>query len=121
MKHAIAIIALALATPAAAQEATYAEVMALPVPVTAGDITDRPYIAIGKIEDGIRKATVFSKSVSEEKVYRELWERGRKMGADAVIRAEYGKSHMTFTSWGSRKISGWAVKFVDERVDAGTE
>jgi hypothetical protein len=50
------------------------------VPVFAGDITDRPYTVIGEVKAGVRKATIFSKSSSEGKIYRELWERARKMG-----------------------------------------
>ncbi|MEH3157804.1 MAG: hypothetical protein PGN08_02105 [Sphingomonas taxi] len=49
------------------------------MPVFAGDITERPYRVIGEVKAGVRKATVFSKSSSEAKIYRELWERARKM------------------------------------------
>ena len=84
------------------------------VPVFAGDITDRPYTVIGEVKAGVRKATIFSKSSSEGKIYRELWERARKMGADAVINATYGESHVTAVSWGKTNASGTAVKFTDE-------
>nr|WP_277998571.1 heavy metal-binding domain-containing protein [Sphingomonas liriopis] len=83
------------------------------VPVFAGDITDRPYRVIGDVSAGVRKATIFSKSASEQKVYRELWERARKMGADAVIHASYGRSHVTAISWGKTNATGTAVKFTD--------
>lgn len=119
MRHFLAagIAALLSSTsPSIAQEVAaqtpYAELAALPVPVVAGDISDRPYRVIAPISAKIRKATVFSKAVSEAKVYRELWERGRKLGADAVIKAGYGESHVAFTSWGNRQITGYAIKFV---------
>ena len=57
---------------------------------------------------------MFSKSVSEEKVYRELWEKAQKMGADAVINAQYGESHITALSWGSREARGQAIKFLTD-------
>lgn len=83
------------------------------VPVFAGDITDRPYRVIGVVKAGVRKATVFSKSSSEGKIYRELWERAKKMGADAVINAKYGAAHVTAISWGKTNATGTAVKFTD--------
>lgn len=81
------------------------------VPVFAGDITDRPYTVIGEVKAGVRKATVFSKSSSEPKIYRELWERAEKLGADAVINARYGNSHVSAVSWGKTNAIGTAVKF----------
>ena len=83
------------------------------VPVYPGDITDRPYKVIGGIEAGVRKATIFSKSSSEGKIYRELWERAEKMGADAVIKAEYGEAKVSLESWGKTKAKGIAIKFLD--------
>jgi hypothetical protein len=56
------------------------------VPVFPYDITDRPYKVLGEVKAGVRKATMFSKSPSQAKIYRELWERGQKLGADAVIK-----------------------------------
>ncbi|PAV92768.1 hypothetical protein WR25_05062 [Diploscapter pachys] len=76
------------------------------VPVFAGDITDRPYQVIGEVKAGVRKATVFSKASSEAKIYRELWERAKKMGADAVINAKYGEAHVTAISWGKTNATG---------------
>ncbi len=81
------------------------------VPVLAGDITDRPYRVIGEVKAGVRKATVFSKASSEAKVFRELWERADKMGADAVMNARYGNSHVTAVSWGKTNATGTAIKF----------
>lgn len=80
-------------------------------PVIAGDISDRPYTVLGQITAGVRKATVFSKAASPEKIYRELWERGKKMGADAVVHAEFGEAHISALSWGQTTATGIAVKF----------
>ncbi|CAN5687450.1 hypothetical protein BH11PSE6_BH11PSE6_25400 [soil metagenome] len=83
------------------------------VPVFAYDITDRPYTVIGEVKAGVRKATVFSKEASQEKIYRELWERAEKLGADAVIKATYGDSHVSAMSWGKTNATGIAIKFTD--------
>jgi uncharacterized protein YbjQ (UPF0145 family) len=82
------------------------------VPVFAYDITDRPYKSLGEIEAGVRKATVFSKEASQAKIYRNLWERAEKLGADAVVNAKYGNSHISVMSWGKTKATGTAVKFL---------
>lgn len=82
------------------------------VPVFAYDITDRPYKVIGEVQAGVRKATIFSKEASQAKIYRELWERAEKLGADAVINAKYGDSHVTAMSWGKTNATGTAIKFV---------
>lgn len=82
-------------------------------PVIAGDIVDRPYTVISQITAGVRKATVFSKSSSPEKIYRELWERGKKLHADAVIHASYGAAHVAAMSWGQTTATGTAIKFND--------
>ena len=88
------------------------------VPVFAYDITDRPYTVIGEVQAGVRKATVFSKEASQEKIYRELWERGEKMGADAVIKATYGDSHISAMSWGKTNATGVAIKFTGAATPA---
>lgn len=82
------------------------------VPVFPYDITDRPYKVLGEVEAGVRKATVFSKSPSQEKIYKELWERARKLGADAVVKAQYGDAHVTAFSWGKANATGTAIKFL---------
>ena len=88
------------------------------VPVFAYDITDRPYTVIGEVKAGVRKATVFSKEASQEKIYKELWERAEKMGADAVVNASYGDARVTLTSWGASKATGVAVRFVSPERSA---
>jgi uncharacterized protein YbjQ (UPF0145 family) len=82
------------------------------VPVFPHDITDRPYRVLGEVKAGVRKATIFSKEASQGKIYRELWERGRKLGADAVINAKYGDSHVSAFSWGKTNATGTAIKFL---------
>lgn len=90
------------------------------IPVFPYDITDKPYVIVGHIKAGVRKATVFSKEPSQDKIYRELWERGEKVGADAVVNATYGDSHMTALSWGKTNALGIAVRFLTkEEIDAG--
>jgi uncharacterized protein YbjQ (UPF0145 family) len=81
------------------------------VPVFPYDIKDRPYEVIGEVTAGVRKATAFSKSPSQAKIYRELWERGEKLGADAVINASYGNAHVTAFSWGKANAKGTAIRF----------
>ena len=81
------------------------------VPVFPNDITDRPYRVVGTVKAGVRKATLFSSEASQAKIYRELWERAEKLGADAVVKATYGNSHVTAFSWGSTSAEGVAVKF----------
>ena len=84
------------------------------VPVFPYDIKDRPYQIVGTVHAGVRKATIFSKEASQAKIYRELWERAQKLGADAVINATYGDAHITAFSWGKTNATGTAVKFVQE-------
>lgn len=91
------------------------------LPVFPYDIEDRPYEVLGEIETDVRKATIFSKAPSQEKIYKELWERAEKMGADAVIKASYGDARVTMMSWGASKATGVAIKFVDAPVAAEEE
>ena len=108
-------LALAAVSPAAAKDKkakTYVVVnQDVGVPVFAHDITDRPYTVVGEVKAGVRKATIFSKEASQKKIYEELWERAEKMGADAVINAKYGDSHVSMMSWGKTNATGTAIKF----------
>ena len=111
---ALAVVAaMAAAQPVAAKKArTYVvNNEAVGVPVFPHDITDRPYTVLGEVKAGVRKATVFSKAASQKKIYRELWERARKLGADAVINATYGDSHISAMSWGKTNAKGTAIRF----------
>src|SRR3546814_6569885 len=64
------------------------------VHVFAYDLTDRAYTVVGEVTAGVRKGSVFSKEASQTKIYRELWERAEKLGADAVIRSEEHTSEL---------------------------
>jgi uncharacterized protein YbjQ (UPF0145 family) len=118
----VALLAAGAAQPALAKDKPAKQyVMVNPdvgVPVFPNDITERPYTVLGEVKAGIRKATVFSGEASQEKIYNELWERAEKMGADAVIKAQYGNSHVTALSWGKTNATGTAIKFV--AASAGT-
>jgi uncharacterized protein YbjQ (UPF0145 family) len=110
----VALVAAVPLTAAVAKKAT-AYVMVneeAGVPVFAYDITDRPYKTLGEVKAGVRKATVFSKEVSQVKIYRNLWERAEKLGADAVVNAKYGNSHISAFSWGKTSATGTAIKFL---------
>ncbi|MDZ3833505.1 MAG: hypothetical protein U0S50_17060 [Sphingopyxis sp.] len=113
----------AVTTPAYAKKKDVAHVMVneeMGVPVFPHDITEKPYRIVGVVTAGVRKATIFSKEPSQKKIYAELWERGEKLDADAVIGAKYGDSHMTAFSWGSTTAGGVAIKFLtDAEIAAG--
>ena len=124
---AAALIAASLTLPSAAilaSERKDPPVMneEMGVPVFPYDITDRPYVIVGPVKAGVRKATIFSKEPSQKKIYNELWERGEKMGADAIVNASYGDSHMTAFSWGKTNALGFAVRFLtDAEIAAGKQ
>lgn len=113
----LAITAFAISSPAYSEEGKKEKYVInneeIGVPVFPYDITDRPYKVLGEVKAEVRKATVFSKAPDQGKIYRELWERGEKLGADAVIKAQYGDARVTALSWGSSAATGVAVKFVD--------
>jgi len=90
------------------------------VPVFAYNITDRPYKVLGEVTAGVRKATVFSKEASQAKVYRILWKNAKHLGADAVINAKYGDSHISAFSWGKTNATGTAIKFTGPAAAAAT-
>lgn len=122
---AVAMTAMVAAAPAAAKKKDVTYVMVneeMGVPVFPHDITDKPYKIVGVVTAGVRKATIFSKEPSQQKIYDEIWERGEKLGADAVIGAKYGDSHITALSWGNTKAGGVAIKFLTEaEIAAGTK
>ena len=82
--------------------------------MVAGDVTGRPYRILGVVSANVRKATIFSRSPSQAHVYRELWERAERLGADAVINARYGDARITAMSWGARRSEGQAIKFLTD-------
>ncbi|MEM7665145.1 MAG: hypothetical protein AAF250_04765 [Pseudomonadota bacterium] len=124
---AAALVAASLTVPTAPVVADESEGYAvvneeMGVPVFPYDITDRPYKIVGPVSAGVRKATIFSKEPSQQKIYNEVWERGEKMGADAVVNVTYGDSKMSLDSWGKTRALGFAVKFLtEEEIAAGVE
>ncbi len=107
------IVASGLSMPALAKDKKPFVIVneAVGVPVFPHDITDRPYEVVGEVKAGVRKATIFSKEASQAKIYKELWERAEKLGADAVIKAQYGESHISAMSWGKTNATGTAIRF----------
>ena len=110
----IAALSLGIAAPAFGQAPQGQPLVneEVGVPVFPYDITDRPYEVLGEVKAGVRKATVFSKSPSQDKIYKELWERAQKLGADAVVKAQYGDAHVSAFSWGKANATGTAVRFL---------
>lgn len=87
-------------------------VLAMPVPVTAGDIDDRPYRVIGRVDTFVQRA-LWQPTPSNDKAYQELWERARRIGADAVVHATVGMPECSFfRSCNGRQASGEAVHFL---------
>ena len=122
-RYTAALLVLAAIAPSTAavakEQKTYVVVNEdVGVPVFPNDITDRPYTVIGEVKAGIRKATIFSKEASQKKIYNELWERAEKLGADAVIKAQYGDSHVSAMSWGKTNATGVAIKFTTGETPA---
>jgi hypothetical protein len=110
--------AAALPSPASAQNVDAprveraADVLAKPIPVTPGDIVDRPYRVIGHVDTFVQKA-LWQPKPSDEKAYRELWERARHIGADAVVHATVGMSECSlYSSCGGRRAGGEAIHFL---------
>jgi uncharacterized protein YbjQ (UPF0145 family) len=112
---AVALIAVAAVQPLAAKDKTARTFVVVNedvgVPVFPNDITDRAYTVLGEVKAGVRKATLFSKEPSQGKIYRELWERADKLGADAVVKVTYGDSHVSAMSWGKTNATGTAIRF----------
>lgn len=110
-------VALAVASPAVAQNIDaravgYSDLASLPVPVIEGDITDRPYRVIARV-DKVASAGVFGSSIPRDKLFKELWEQGRKVRADAIVRATYG-APFTRGSGTFRQIEGDAIRFLTD-------
>lgn len=93
----------------AAVAVNYSTLKAMKIPVVPGDVVDRPYKVIATIDADLTSHTIFSKPVSDEKAFYELWERGKKKGADAVVNATLSKG-----SFGSRNARGDAIKFLTD-------
>lgn len=82
------------------------------VPVFAYDLTDRPYKVLGEVKAGVRRGMTATKEVSQAEIYRSLWERAEALGADAVVNARYGESHISAFSFGKTNATGTAIRFL---------
>jgi uncharacterized protein YbjQ (UPF0145 family) len=118
----LALMVAVAAQPATAKDKPKKEFVvvndAVGVPVFPHDITDRPYEVLGEVKAGVREATIFSKEANQAKIYKELWERAEKLKADAVIKANYGESHVSMMSWGKTNATGVAIRFTDTPAKA---
>ena len=92
----------------------YAQVRAMPVPVVAHDVTDRPYRVVAEVRAEVTKPTRFSPDPSEDKLFGALWKKARPLGADAVVNARYGEAVPGGWFWGRRRVTGRAVKFLTD-------
>jgi len=106
------LLATLLCLHAASEARTVENAAGETVPVFESDVT-RPYVVVGEIRDNLRKPFAFMASPSKEKIYAEIWERARKMGADAVINARFGETQRTMFDHGRTPISGTAIKYTD--------
>ncbi len=115
--NAAVLVALAMLqniNPVPVQPTTFAALMAARVPVTTEDITDRPYRVIKHVKRNVRKATLLSGNPSRTKLENELWERGQKVDADAVVNARYVDDGVWARAQGASFVEGDAVKFLTE-------
>lgn len=76
---------------------------------------------LAHVHRNVRKTTLFSKGATQEKLENELWERGQKIGADAIVNARFGGERVVAMSWGANKVEGDAIKFLtDDEIAART-
>lgn len=108
----MAFLAVSLNHPAEVHARTADGVVDDAVPVFEGDVA-RPYVVVGEIRDNLRKPFAFMASPTKEKILAEIWERAKKLGADAVINARYGETKRTLLDHGRTPISGTAIKYTD--------
>lgn len=81
------------------------------VPVFPYGFPSLPYTVLGEIKVGVREGNSYSPEPSQRKIYRELWERGARMGADAVINARYDDPHLSIISAMKTDATGTAIRF----------
>lgn len=108
----LVILWLPVMMPASVAASENTNVTDTAIPVFKGD-SQRPYIVVGEIKDNLRKPFALMANPSEDKILAEIWERARKMGADAVINARFGKTERTILNHGRTPISGTAIKYTD--------
>jgi hypothetical protein len=79
--------------------------------VTEGDISDRPYSELGTVTAKAGKLTWVSRNLDWTDIDAKLREKGRQMGADAVVRVRYAPTGASLMSWGGIKGEGVAIRF----------
>lgn len=117
IKLAVAVALLASASAGASQTIVAAAPHTSNVDgfvVTEGDIADRPYTEIGTVTAKAGKLTWVSRNPDWTDVDRKLRDKGRQMGADAVVRVRYGSTGVSAMSWGGVKAEGVAVRYVPQ-------
>jgi len=80
------------------------------VPVFPNSPRDLIFTVIGEVRASAGKLTPFSNDADQAKLYRALWKKAQKLGADAVINVRYGDAHVSAFSWGKTQVTGTAVK-----------
>jgi uncharacterized protein YbjQ (UPF0145 family) len=112
------LIGALIASPTMAQNIermdTYEYVRSQPYPVIEGDVTNRPYRVVGHVTKQLRKFTAFSKSADFQAVQKELWERAKKLNADAVINVKWGESDKPTWTFAATEARGVAVRFLTD-------
>ncbi|MEY4239230.1 MAG: hypothetical protein RL339_1831 [Pseudomonadota bacterium] len=114
----ILCLALACTTPALGQNIertdTIEYLRSQPYPVIEGDVTNRPYRVVGQVTKQLRKLSAFSKTPDFQAVQKELWERARKLNADAVVKAQWGESNNPTWTFAATEARGVAIKFLTD-------
>lgn len=114
----IALAFLALAGAVGAQNVnpipgpTYRSILAMPVPVIEGDITDHPYVVVGPVKATVAKLTRLSRNPSNAQLAGKLWENARKLGAHAVVGVKFGAVEESGWTYARRQAEGQAVRFL---------
>lgn len=106
-----AALSLTIATPSLSQEvgnddATYEQ----GILVTSGDVKTCPYRFVQAVTASV---TEDYGADSRAKIFGKLRVSAIKLGADAVVLVEKGKTHMTAWAWNRREYTGRAIRYVD--------
>lgn len=79
--------------------------------ITEGSLPDKKYTPIAVIDVSVKKLTVFHADPTKEQANKELIEKAKIIGADAVINVVYD-SGIGLTTWGYMDAKGTAVKLI---------
>lgn len=83
-----------------------------PVALVQGEPHRQAYKELGPIQITVRKGSPFVATPTREQADRALIQKGRDMGAEAVIRIEY-ESGFDVISWGHISARGVGIRFVE--------